>query len=789
MRSDEVRAAVDLNLSGLRFDAMKQAQIMLRKDGDLKMKKKLSVSMAIALALLLVTVAAVAAVLLSGKDVVDQVIAPKAMENQDEMFTQAEVDEILAFANKQGITLEPRLMQMLSRREGYYKSELAMLFAKEALGFYPGTWDVADQHWFGEFRVKIGSIGINYATVPQEGEKSQEEIEAIAKAYIREKAGKDFPLDDRTRYDLYRSFTATKINPHRTIREWGIGFEPLSQRDPGFQVKLTPQGEVKGYQDTVAFVTQELPKAGADTQVNLMVNDFLRIHSMGYLDLLGLTQENLQELRVLLKPWENDETALESYYGFLLKQQFGPAPEGSLSREQAIEVAVKAAQEQFKVTEQELRQGPARYQSSRPYIYAVLLKAEGDYRWKVSFAKDYLVELDARTGKVELMDVYSPGNSENRRFTLDSLLPEEQRAYASPRPDFGTWVPNLPATPYPQPVGFKAPQLYWDTLQKIGYKAETASLIWDEMYRDYGEDTRFWPQEKQALYAFRFDSPDAEGQAIVGIPLPEDISAQKAVEAAKAGLAEGSQALYAKDYLAGLTPTTTYYYNMPGEGRRAWRVSFLDVSGEQALEIAYATVDALTGELLPESREPRPEQEPEQQFTFGKAPMGEDGRPLLWGHKSIPQYYWDMMEQRKDTYESALKLVQEELKRTGQYGVGWSMEVNAVHDLWINEHLSENEHGLLLSGLPAPTDIQPDKALELAWAAFKKDAGDKYSDEVMARLQPMIGFSFNYFGPDTRHYHVEFVDPAQPGYVTLGMVDLDAVSGEIRGTHSDAGNG
>lgn len=788
MRSDNVRTAIDSNLSALKLDPVMQAQILLRKDGELKMKKKLSVSMAIALALLLVTAVAVAAVLLGGKDVVDKLIVPKAMENQEEMFTQAEVDEIIAIARKQGVELSPEYARNLSRGEGYFKEELAMLFAKQQLGFYPGTWDVADQHWFGEFRVKIRNLYINYNTLPKEGEKTQEEIEAIAKAHIKETTGQDFPLDDRSRYMLERSLTETRLNPYQTLREWTLNYSPLSRREPGFMFRLATDGRIKEYKDNLLYVTQELPTADADTQVTVTVSDFLQAQSPVFNQLRSLTQEQLQALREQLKPWEKDPQALEGYHGFLLKQQFGPAPEGSISREQAIDIAFKAVQEKFKVPEQELRKGPAHYLSSEPYIYAVLLKAEGDYRWKVSFGRDYLAELDAVTGKVELMDVFSPGNAHERALTLDSLLPEEKRAYATPRPFRGTWAPNQPATPYPQPPeGFQLPQLFWDTLQKIDYKAETAQRIWDEALRDYGEDRRFWPQELQALDAFRFSRPEDTGEAIVGIPLPGEISADQALEAARAGLSDSSKGLYKADYLAELKPAITYYYNMPAEGRNAWRIAFVDVSGEEmSVDIADVMVDAKTGEVVPDSGERAVRL---SEYDFVKGPMGDDGRSIYWGHKSIPSYYWEMMEQRNDTFESVLKILQEEQKRTDALNVGWSLEAAALFDLWANEYLAEGEYGLPLSGLPAPTDIQPDKAVEIAWAVFLEESGDKYAKETLQRLEPMVGFSFNVLGQGVRSYHVEFRDMEQPGYVTLGMVDLDATDGRILQQHSDAGNG
>ena len=68
------------------------------------MKRKISVGLVFALILMLLAVSALAAVILGGKDFVDQVMAPMAkVDIQSDRFTEKEVKFILDEAEKYGI--------------------------------------------------------------------------------------------------------------------------------------------------------------------------------------------------------------------------------------------------------------------------------------------------------------------------------------------------------------------------------------------------------------------------------------------------------------------------------------------------------------------------------------------------------------------------------------------------------------------------------------------------------------------------------------------------------------
>ena len=402
----------------------------------------------------------------------------------------------------------------------------------------------------------------------------------------------------------------------------------------------------------------------------------------------------------------------------------------------------------------------------------------------MSFERDYLAEIDAMTGEAKVVDVYSPGNYAWRRYVLDGLLPAETRAYASPTPERATWAPGQPSTPYPQPVEeLKAPGAYWDALQAIGYNGDNAGMIWDGVNRDYGEDPRFWPLDMQALYEYRFSRPFAgEGEqtgplAFAGIPLPEDIPAEKAVDIAWREMRSGAYGLYEEGFVEALKPAVCYRYNAFRQGSHSYHVTFVDVSGDLPRDVATVDIDALTGQVV------APEFTTDEagtvignvtfdSITFGRAGMNADGRPEIWGHPDIPKYYWDLMEKRQDTYDGVVKLLVAAQNKYGALDARWPLLEKALFELWTIPSVYQGEYGLLMSGLPAEGDIPQAKAEALAWAAFKKATAAMYTEEDYAAVELAVGFFFNQYAVGGRCWTIEFVDTRVAGYHTLGMISL-----------------
>lgn len=121
------------------------------------MQRKISIGLVAALVALLITMGALAAALLSGKDFVEQELAPRAAQNESDKWTQAELDVILSSAQEHGIEMPASLLEELRNAEdGLYKEELMRDFLRTSLGYYPSTWSIEDQAWYHNLLLSVG---------------------------------------------------------------------------------------------------------------------------------------------------------------------------------------------------------------------------------------------------------------------------------------------------------------------------------------------------------------------------------------------------------------------------------------------------------------------------------------------------------------------------------------------------------------------------------------------------------------------------------------------------------
>lgn len=764
--NNKIKQALDNNLSGLRFSQTDYKAIVERIHGGEKVKKKMSLGLVLALILIMLSVAALAAVLLSGKDVVELLIQPKALESTEtNWFTEEEVDGIIAEAEKHGVTLDDEVLRRIRRSGGYFKEELAMAFSREAFGGNFYTWDVADQLWFEEFWIRIGDLLFTLRTVPQEGELSQQEIESAAAAYIEAQTGKSYPIHDRSLYMPERSFTAVKDNPYHVTRSWSLDYTPLDLDLPEFKFILTPQGDVIKFQGDVN--TDELDPLERARYIRSR-------HSRLAYELYKTDdwpQEVWQAAHLALKdilraediPKEDRDDSL--YY--LIRQSYAPFNDRAISREMAIEIAAEAVSAKFHIEKDKLMIAPDDYISKRAFIYAIGLNGDSRPVWKISFSSDYLAEVDAITGDLITVDQYSPGNTYNRRYVLDELLPKEERAFATkipvlPTPSPQEWaeMENIPYFKRNESIGNDT---YWEAILGLNYTAATATRIWGEVTRDYGRDVRFWPILMQAfndLYNHEYRS----GLGYAGIPLDGDLSQEDAISLAFQAIGEKNAGYLDKEILDALKPAVSFRYDSVEPGSRLWNISLMDISTADATEIASATIDAASGEV-------------ESLFIRGQQSihisLGSDGRPLIWQHPSLPDYYWEFMEAHYPSIESARDYVSN-MKGEPR---DWPPEAAAVYALWFTEHDFNKQKSFIIPGIPGPEDITQEAALKKAWEVFRKEATPLYGEESINKAKPFISFIFSDLYPGGTIWQVEFTDEDQGG-LGLSLIRLDSKTGE-----------
>ena len=84
---ERIQHSLNAELSGLRTTSYQRDQFFENATGGYKVKRKISVVAILVAALMLFTVTALAVVLLSPKEIVEQVAVPTAQSNEQENYT------------------------------------------------------------------------------------------------------------------------------------------------------------------------------------------------------------------------------------------------------------------------------------------------------------------------------------------------------------------------------------------------------------------------------------------------------------------------------------------------------------------------------------------------------------------------------------------------------------------------------------------------------------------------------------------------------------------------------
>lgn len=597
--TDRIKPAIDSNLSALTARCSDFEAVRQKMQGETIVKKKVSLALVLTIVLVLLSAAALAAVLLGGREVVNEIIEPLAMKKTDTLlFTREEVEEVIKKAEEHGVTLKEDVLKKIRQSGNYFKEELAMAFSREAFGGNFYTWDVADQLWFEEFWMRIDdSFLYTSRTVPQEGELSQQQIEETAARLIRERHGQEYPLSDRSLYRLERSFTDVKNNPYRHTRTWRLHYFPLRLDLPEFNIELTPQGEVLNWQDTQTLL--------ADWDVDGRAQYLSYRLGLIYDDNYGATdwpQEAWQALHLGLKELYKKGEPGENYRNLLyaLKQSYAPFGPDTLSREEASRIAAKALAEKFSLDAEKLLKEPEDFSGRGQYLYALGLDGDTQPVWKVSFGRDWLAEIDAKTGEVLVADQYSPGNDHYRRYVRDTLIAPERRAFATKAPKPREISPEELEQKGNEPLIRRDDSFgndtYWQAIMNLNYTSNRAGRVWGEPVRDYGEDERFWPLDMQAFVDLYNRVDRAQGYR--GVPLEGDLTQEQALQLAEEAFQKGSTETRSEELQKMIKPAFSFYYDSEGKGSRSWHITFMDVQGEMAGPIFKVVVNAVTGEIV-----------------------------------------------------------------------------------------------------------------------------------------------------------------------------------------------
>lgn len=207
-KQNTLRRAMDKTLPGLEQDVWFEQRVLKRIHEPPEPRRGISKRAVMAVlitAMLLLSATAVAAVLLSGREVVDEFAVPMASETTADTYTVEQTLELVALAEENGIILSENakssIDKMLATGEGYYKEELIMAIAKAEFGDNPSAWTLEQQNWFDDVCVVIGFIPEKEKAIPDKGEDAVAWAIAIADAHIREHYGDTSDLHDPEVYE------------------------------------------------------------------------------------------------------------------------------------------------------------------------------------------------------------------------------------------------------------------------------------------------------------------------------------------------------------------------------------------------------------------------------------------------------------------------------------------------------------------------------------------------------------------------------------------------------------
>ena len=340
MMRAKVHQAVDSHCAHLKEDYwLAQRVIAMAKDEEGRAqpaerpqrRSKLSVALVIVLVLMLMSVTAVAAVVLSWQEVVEQEIVPIAQQNDAEEtvepeFSNEELRQVLRIAEENGVTIPQGLVDIAEAGYGDWEEETLRALASASFGYSYKYWTIEQRYWYGEVEVAIGSAEENPHHLPGEGEISFDEAMAIV-AGIAQADGNDLYDAERWRSSFQYACHRNEEGELSSSPIWEMWFEPTSIRYDYYFFTLSPQGEV--------LTSERVAAPGESTQSGReIVNQYERVYGPDYewdVETWVALSNDLEGKRA--GAWD---IWIYQHAGYRLP------PAGGITREQAEAIAVQA---------------------------------------------------------------------------------------------------------------------------------------------------------------------------------------------------------------------------------------------------------------------------------------------------------------------------------------------------------------------------------------------------------------------------------------------------------------
>lgn len=530
---------------------------------------------------------------MSSKEFVENALAPKAVQNESDRWTQEEVEEILRIGEENGLFLSEGDLAQLREGDGEYKETLMREFAKVDLGFYPSTWSIEDQAWYDQLLLDCGLSDRRTRFLPEEGEKTEAEAEAIAIQYILDHYDGAVDVTDETTYRRHAQYMLWSDEGDKI---WDIEYVGLDLTHDTYVALVTPQGNVR---EDESRHYPGLRLEGEEVSTPNEVDD-------RYGDVFGSIYKWEPETWVSFREALQKSAAVHGCesesLAAILAQEYGVPDAAALSKEEAIQKAAGMIVENGRVKGEELRMASA---------YALYLLEDGKPVWRAAIPSSgdtwYWVEMDARSGGLRKAGTWQPGKPWYRNVVLDSIANAPIRRPALPE----GFLPLDANTMYEQAVenakqgktpflwgSDAAPDFFWKRLEEMGFGPDTAEALVEGWIQKYGRDVRFWPLEEQAVIALWGMEWENGNLEVFGLPDAEDVQQTEAEAIAWKAYKEVYQEYYGEETPEEFVLAVTFLYNRGGMGNHTWNMQMIDPTRPTGQGSGMVVVDAKTGMVL-----------------------------------------------------------------------------------------------------------------------------------------------------------------------------------------------
>ena len=404
-----VQQALNEELAHIHTTSRERDQLYENAIGGKVMKHKLKTGLVLALVLVLVSAVAVAAVLLSQQEIVEQVAVPMALENDtgvvaNQDYSPEQLARLIQALDENGFTLEENntLMQVLKSGQGYNEEETIMEICRQAFGGNYGTWTLEQQDWFEKLLADIGFNEEYTPNLPGEGNMTYEQAEAYAFAALKAEFGDVLDPADRDSYILDRGFwRGSEDSP----AYWYFNLFPKDIMLGTYSVSFEDADP-----DETLEVEGSVPEWTKPYNADDLLSAFTRIHDPIYREIPADALRRLHDMLADAK-MDPDSILYPDTMGYALTDYPEPA-EKEISRADAV-VAAKAALD-----------NPQAVCSS-----AVLTEYEGKRTWLVTLTvyirmgtpdEIRVASVDSVTGQVGSIREMTDDDSENMPYIAEA---------------------------------------------------------------------------------------------------------------------------------------------------------------------------------------------------------------------------------------------------------------------------------------------------------------------------------------------------------------------------------